>query len=390
MFGHVLPQGLRQVDLRIRWLATDRDFACTVKQVTKLEADVREALAKALCRGEARLVAPGRDAAGDELCVLRVDPPWSVRPQAVRQREILEYLHERGQVSRRQLARDLGAGSAPALRSLLQSGLVALRHADADEPDDELLPPAPRAFALSDDQQQALEALCAAVNAGRPASVLLFGVTGSGKTAVYLELIRHCLEQGRSVLLLAPEVALACKLRRDAACVLPHVPLFFYHGYQTPARREEIFRHLANRQEPCLVVGTRSALFLPVPQLGCVILDEEHDSSFKQDESLPYQAKELAWSRITRQRGLVDTSGLAGEGLLAARSEQALREVLQRGEQAVVLLNRRGYAPLLYCLDCKETVSCPHCHIALTYHKGRGRLVCHYCGHAVPFPSAGA
>ena len=156
VFGHVLPQGLRQVDLRIRWLATDRDFACTVKQVTKLEADVREALAKALCRGEARLVAPGRDAAGDEICVLRVDPPWSVRPQAVRQREILEYLHERGQVSRRQLARDLGAGSAPALRSLLQSGLVALRHADADEPDDELLPPAPRAFALSDDQQQAL------------------------------------------------------------------------------------------------------------------------------------------------------------------------------------------------------------------------------------------
>ena len=305
VFGHVLPQGLRQVDLRIRWLATDRDFACTVKQVTKLEADVREALAKALCRGEARLVAPGRDAAGDELCVLRVDPPWSVRPQAVRQREILEYLHERGQVSRRQLARDLGAGSAPALRSLLQSGLVALRHADADEPDDELLPPAPRAFALSDDQQQALETLCAAVNAGRPASVLLFGVTGSGKTAVYLELIRHCLEQGRSVLLLAPEVALACKLRRDAACVLPHVPLFFYHGYQTPARREEIFRRLANRQEPCLVVGTRSALFLPVPQLGCVILDEEHDSSFKQDESLPYQAKELAWSRIARQRGLL-------------------------------------------------------------------------------------
>lgn len=427
VFGHVLPQGLRQVDLRIRWLAADRDFSCTVKQVTKLEPDLRQALAVALCRGEARLVAPGRDAAGEELCVLRVDPPWPVRPQAARQREILDYLHERGQVSRRQLTRDLGAGSAPALRSLLQAGFVALRHAEADEPADELLPPAPRAFELNADQQRALEALRAALGTERPASVLLFGVTGSGKTAVYLELIRHCMEQGRSVLLLAPEVALACKLRRDAACVLPHVPLFFYHGYQSSARREEIFRRLATRQEPCLVVGTRSALFLPVPQLGCVILDEEHDSSFKQDESLPYQAKELAWSRIARQRGLlvlgsatpdiktfhaasqgqidllrlpervggrplppvelVDTSGLAGEGLLAARSEQALREVLQRGEQAVVLLNRRGYAPLLYCLDCKETVSCPHCHIALTYHKGRGRLVCHYCGYAVPFPS---
>ena len=427
VLGHVLPQGLRQVGLRIRRLAADKDFSCTVKETGELAPELRRALAAALCRGEARLLPPGRDAAGEEMCLLRVDPPWPVRPQAIRQREILEYLHERGQVSRRQLARELGTGSAPALRSLLHAGLVALRHADADEPADDLLPPAPRALALTADQQRALEALRAALEAERPASVLLFGVTGSGKTAVYLELIRHCTGRGKSVLLLAPEVALACKLRRDAACVLPHVPLFFYHGYQTSARREEIFRRLAARQEPCLVVGTRSALFLPVPELGCVILDEEHDSSFKQDESLPYQAKELAWSRIARQRGLlvlgsatpdiktfhaasqgqidllrlpervggrplppvelVDTSGLAGEGLLAARSEQALREVLQRGEQAVVLLNRRGYAPLLYCLDCKETVSCPHCHIALTYHKGRGRLVCHYCGYAIPFPS---
>ena len=377
VLGHVLPQGLRQVGLRIRWLAADKDFSCTVKETGELAPELR--------RGEARLLPPGRDAAGEEMCRLRVDPPWPVRPQAIRQREILEYLHERGQVSRRQLARELGTGSAPALRSLLHAGLVALRHADADEPADDLLPPAPRAFALTADQQRALDALRAALEAERPASVLLFGVTGSGKTAVYLELIRHCTGRGKSVLLLAPEVALACKLRRDAACVLPHVPLFFYHGYQTSARREEIFRRLAARQEPCLVVGTRSALFLPVPELGCVILDEEHDSSFKQDESLPYQAKELAWSRIARQRGLlvlgsatpdiktfhaasqgqidllrlpervggrplppvelVDTSGLAGEGLLAARSEQALREVLQRGEQAVVLLNRRGYAP---------------------------------------------
>lgn len=427
VLGHVLPQGLRQVDLRIRWLAADRDLSCSVKQTGALEAGLRQALALALWRGEARLLPPGRDAAGEEMCLLRVDPPWPVRPQAVRQRAILDHLYDRGQVSRRELTRALGEGCAAALRSLLRAGHVALRHADAGEPDDSLLPPSPRPFALSGDQQRVLDELCTALDAGRAGSSLLFGVTGSGKTAVYLELVRHCLARGQSVLLLAPEVALACKLRRDAACVLPHVPLFFHHGYQTPARREETFRRLAARQDACLVVGTRSALFLPVPRLGCVILDEEHDSSFKQDESLPYQAKELAWSRIARRHGLlvlgsatpdiktfyaasqghvgllrlpervggrplppvelVDTGGLAGEGLLAPRSEDALREVLRRGEQAVVLLNRRGYAPLLYCLDCKETVSCPHCHIALTYHKGRGRLVCHYCGYAVPFPS---
>lgn len=113
MFGHVLPQGLRQVDLRIRWLAADRDFSCTVKQVTKLEPGLRQALAVALCRGRPALSLRAGMPPGEELCVLRVDPPWPVRPQAARQREILDYLHERGQVSRRQLTRDLGAGSAP-------------------------------------------------------------------------------------------------------------------------------------------------------------------------------------------------------------------------------------------------------------------------------------
>ena len=109
------------------------------------------------------------------------------------------------------------------------------------------------------------------------ASRLLFGVTGSGKTAVYLELAKACLAAGKSILLLAPEVALAHKLRRDATCALPDVPLFFYHGYQSPARREATFRQLAQHTAPCVVVGTRSALFLPVPHLTCIVLDEEHD-----------------------------------------------------------------------------------------------------------------
>jgi primosomal protein N' (replication factor Y) len=174
-------------------------------------------------------------------------------------------------------------------------------------------------------------------------------------------------------------------------------------------------------------VGTRSALFLPVPDPALIVLDEEHDASFKQDEGLPYQAKEVAWFRAGQARALlllgsatpdvktfyaarrgdipmdrlparvgggrlpeislIDIRGVDPmENPLAPDTLRALREVTAKGEQAVMLLNRRGYAPHMYCLDCGSTIRCPDCDIALTYHKARERLICHYCGHSIPFP----
>lgn len=438
VLGHVLPQGLRAAQVRLRLLEGEdgqRGHTLDLRAIAVEEPARQAVLAAALCAGRARLLAPGMDAAEGERCLLRVDPPWPVRPSASRQLGILEYLHEHGAVNRRQLLRQLGSGTAAALGVLLRQGLVGLQREDGDDATDTaLLPPAPLPFALNAAQQAVLEDLTAAVDAGVPASRLLFGVTGSGKTAVYLELARHCLAQGRSCLLLAPEVALAHKLRRDAACLLgTDAPVYLYHGYQGASRRERLFRELAAREEPCLVVGTRSALFLPVPHLGAIVLDEEHDASFKQDESLPYQAKEVAWFRAARAGALlllgsatpdiktfyaveqgqlpmlrlpariggrplppvelvdmdpqVAATATGGASLLAPRSEALLRQVLERGEQAVVLLNRRGYAPLMFCQDCRQTLKCPHCQIGLTYHKGRERLVCHYCGYSVPFPS---
>lgn len=438
VLGHVLPQGLRSTRVRLRLLETTAGLEARtldISAVTALKPEQQTALALALCEGKARMLAPGTDAAEGERCMLRVDPPWPVRPSASRQLAVLDYLHEHGAVNRRLLLKQLGNGTAVALSALLRQGLVSLRQEEEDSADEALLPPAPLPFALDAAQKAALDDLASAVDAGMPASRLLFGVTGSGKTAVYLELARHCLSRGKSCFLLAPEVALAHKLRRDAACLLGSgAPVYLYHGYQGAARREALFRELAAREEPCLVVGTRSALFLPVPRLGAIMLDEEHDASFKQDESLPYQAKEVAWSRVNRagallvlgsatpdiktfyaaEQGqlpmlrlpariggrplppveLVDmnaqgaSSAVAGEGsLLAPRSEAVLRETLARGEQAVVLLNRRGYAPLMFCQDCRQTLKCPHCQIGLTYHKGRERLVCHYCGYSQPFPS---
>ncbi|MBO4301576.1 MAG: primosomal protein N' [Desulfovibrio sp.] len=435
IWGHVLPQGLRRTDIRLHCLEEGRARIVPFPRIIEASQQERKEWARALCEGSANLIPAGRDAAELEFCQLRVDPPWPVRPAATRQRAVLEYLWQNGSVSRRRLMQSVDQ-AGPALRSLLASGYVSLsRESGLNEDDNsvqkDLMPPPPRPFALNADQNAALTNMRSALEDGKAVSRLLFGVTGSGKTAVYLELAKECLGMGKSVLLLAPEVALACKLRRDTACALPDVPLFFHHGYQSSLRREATFRALAERHEPCLVVGTRSALFLPIPRLGCVVLDEEHDNSFKQDESLVYHAKEVAWFRMLRNQGLlvlgsatpdlktfyaaeqgylpllrlpnrvggrslppvelVDIAslkpgGTTTEGLLAPRSEEALRQTLARGEQAVVLLNRRGYAPLMYCLDCHRSLRCPQCDIALTYHKGMEQLVCHYCGYTRSFP----
>ena len=272
------------------------------------------------------------------------------------------------------------------------------------------------------------------------AARLVYGVTGSGKTRLYMELTRLALERGRRVLLLAPEVALAARLHLAASQAFTDRQPLFYHGYQPPAAREAAFRRMAAGDAPAIVAGTRSALLLPLRDLGLVILDEEHDGAFKQEDRLPYQAKEVAFFRA-RQAGallvlgsatpdvktfhaarqgqvpmvslprrvggggmpaieLVDMRGLAkltsvagaretGDrlGVLTDRAARELAETVAGGGQAMILLNRRGYAPLLFCLDCENPVRCPHCELSLTFHKDRERLVCHYCGYTRPHPA---
>jgi primosomal protein N' (replication factor Y) len=432
ILGHVLPRGLRSTKIRLRRLCGGRGESFTLDRVRRLPSAERALLAREMCSGGVRLLATGEDAAEEELCVLRADPPWPVRPGAARQTAVLEFLHERGSTPRRRLLRQLGPQAAHPLRALMAAGHVALERGErAEDENGGLQPPLSFPFELNAEQAAAAAALREALDSGGPQSRLLFGVTGSGKTAVYLELAKACLARGKSMILLAPEVALARKLKHDAASALPDAPIFLYHGYQSAARREAVYRELGAREDGCLVVGTRSALFLPVPRPGCIVLDEEHDASYKQDEKLFYQAKELAWFRMRQNRGLlllasatpdlktwhaahtgvlpvlrlprrvtdrplppvemVDLrqGGLFAEagGMLAPESEEALRRTLAKGEQAVVLLNRRGYAPLVYCLDCGRTQRCPQCEIGLTYHKGREKLICHYCGHAGAFPS---
>ncbi len=373
-------------------------------------------------------VQPAKEAR-ERLVTLACDPPWPVRPNARKRIEILDLLLAEGPQSLEALARLLGPGAPALAQAMAQAGLVrvAFAEAEADPAEEAAACATPPEEPVTEEQDAALAALGQALDSGQARSMLVHGVTGSGKTRVYLELAARCLESGRSVILLAPEVALACALWRAASLRFPDVERVFSHGYQSPSRREAGFLRLGRSRGPVLLVGTRSALFLPVPRLGLVILDEEHDESFKQEERLAYQAKEVAHFRVRQAGGLLvlgsatpdlktayaaqsgqigavrltrratggelprvrvlDISGERDpETALAAPALDRLQEVLAAGDQAMILLNRRGYAPLMYCLDCGQTLRCPHCHVGFTWHKRRERLVCHYCGLTLAWP----
>ncbi|MCR5814386.1 MAG: primosomal protein N' [Desulfovibrio sp.] len=437
-FGQIargfLPLGLRNLSLVLHTVENNRRRLVELADIAQASQKQRALWAAELLQGKATLVPKKQAASDEENYDLACDPPWPVRPHATVQIEILEYLFNHGPQNRKQLATALGSGAPAAIKKLCEAGHLRLS-VDSDEEalsctSRELLPPAERPFTLTQAQEAAVAALSKLLHQAQAANALLFGVTGSGKTAVYLALARICLEAGQSVFLLVPEVALAFKLLNDTRTLSPELPVVFYHGYQSITQRESTWRSM-EKNGPCLVIGTRSALFLPVEKLGLVILDEEHDASFKQEDGLRYHAKEIAWFRAQQHRALlllgsatpdVRTYYAADAGrleilrlpdrisgqklppielvdvreskslsesvpLLARNSLEILQATIARGEQAVILINRRGFSPHMYCLECGKTERCPDCEIGLTYHKSRGRLVCHYCGFSRPFPS---
>lgn len=433
----MLPAGLRETKLTLRFFGSSLPQDIKLAQAAALPSAARKELAALWEAGQGKILRI-QNSADEELYALKSAPPWPVRPNAARQLRLLEFLEGRGLVTRRRIVRELGDGIGPVLKNLVQHGLIELKPQDSPcraSGDDTrawlekycgIISAAPP-FELNCEQSEALADFTALFADNKPATRLLYGITGSGKTAVYLELAARALALGRSVLLLAPEVALALKLQRDAEKRFPGLPVHLFHGYQSQSAREASFCALANSSEPALVVGTRSALFLQMPQLGVIILDEEHDSSFKQDERLNYQAKDLAWFLSVQHKALlllgsatpdlktfyaaekgeikmhrlaervgggalpevslgVLPRSLGKSGILTPESSRALDDCLSGGGQAVILLNRRGYAPSMYCLDCGTVLRCPDCEIALTYHKGREKLICHYCGYNSQFP----
>jgi primosomal protein N' (replication factor Y) len=326
------------------------------------------------------------------------------------------------------LARAAGV-SAAVVKKLVDAGtLVAEARAVAEHwpvPDPEHVH-----VVLNEGQAAAAYRLEQAVAAREQATFLLDGVPGSGKTEVYFDAIRACLKAGRSALVLLPEIALTSQwsARFTRAFGVPPVA---WHADVGSARRRKIWRAAIEGRVP-LVVGARSALWLPLQDIGLIVVDEEHDTSFKQDDGVTYQARDAAIARArfencpivlasatpsletmvaTERPGpdrihrlvlperhgsappppvqIVDlrsTKRQRGVGFLAPRLVEELQATLDRGEQALLFLNRRGYAPLSLCRACGHRFRCPNCSAWLTAHRLRRRLQCHHCGFSMPEP----
>ncbi len=281
---------------------------------------------------------------------------------------------------------------------------------------------------LRPEQAEAAAALSEAVRARSFGVTLLEGVTGSGKTEVYLDAVAETLRQGRQALVLLPEIALSTQWlarfeRRFGA------PPALWHSELSSRTRRVTWRAVAEGDAPVLV-GARSALFLPFPDLGLIVVDEEHETAFKQEEGVIYHARDMAVVRARLERAtcvLVSATpslesvanaeagryrrlGLPVRHGGAAMAEvsaidlrqyppergrfiapplvAAVTETLARGEQAMLFLNRRGYAPLTLCRACGHRMQCPNCTAWLVEHRAQRRLLCHHCGHTAPTPPA--
>ena len=346
--------------------------------------------------------------------------------RAPRQREVLEYLLARGRaVPVDELAAAFPSARA-AIKKLAQRSLVELSsaRAGAQAVTDAAWSQGQRDHAATPAQSAAIRALEDALASNRFSPFLLHGVTGSGKTWVYLEAIARARAGGGGALVLVPEIALTPQLAGRFRARFGDDVAVLHSGLTDRERLAEWLR--VQSGEAGIVVGARSAVFAPIERLRIVVVDEEHEPSYKQDERLRYHARDLALVRAQHARAvcvlgsatpsleslkrvsegklpllslpsrvdgrqlplatIVDRkqSTLRKEGprLIGPELAVALRETIARGEQAILYLNRRGHARTLLCRGCGSTVSCPNCDVALVLHQSGGaRLMCHFCGH---------
>ena len=325
----------------------------------------------------------------------------------------------------RELAHHSGVSDA-VLRGLVNAGALEAVAVDADRPlpapDPEHSPPD-----LNDEQREAASSLSSAIGKGFD-PVLLDGVTGSGKTEVYFEAIAECLRQGKQALVLLPEIALTEPFLKRFEARFGCAPVAWHSGLRSSQRRRA-WRGIASG-EAAVTAGARSALFLPYPNLGLIVVDEAHEPSFKQEDGVQYHARDTAVMRarfenipvilstatppieskhmveLGRYREVTLPQRFAGASMpeiqaidltqdppprgrwLAPELVRELQANLERGEQSLLFLNRRGFAPLTLCRHCGHRFQCPNCTAWMVEHRLMHRLACHHCGHVMPPPRA--
>lgn len=314
------------------------------------------------------------------------------------------------------------------LDSLARKGLVRFgRKTEVLDPFAGVAPERSGPLQATPDQQRAVDEIVSALDRRRHADFLLYGITGSGKTEVYLQALARCVEQGRGAIVLVPEIALTPQTVARFRARFGEVAVL--HSGLTDAERHDQWQAL-RRGEVRIVVGARSALFAPIPDLGLIVVDEEHETSFKQESVPRYHARDVArerarlehavcvlgsatpslesWAASERSevRRLELPERVAGGRLPEVRVvdmrtekadrghwlvvsrplEEAVRAALARGEKAILFLNRRGFAPAWHCRACGTVPKCPRCAVSLTYHRWRRKAMCHACLAEYPPP----
>ncbi len=326
-----------------------------------------------------------------------------------------------------QLADAVGCTQAP-IKTLRRKGLIASEvrrvRKELTEP---VLKPPEKHLAMHDDQQSALDVILAALRQGTNETVLVHGVTGSGKTEVYMQAIQEVISYGRQAIVLVPEISLTPQTEARFRSRFGRVAVL--HSHLTDVERHQHWE-LISSGAVSVVVGARSAIFAPTPQLGLIVIDEEHEKSFKQDSAPRYHARDVALRRAADERvplvlgsatpslesyfrarrgeyklvrmpkrvfdrplPSVATIDLRAEshdrhsrGAISRQLHAAMDRALRAGGQVILLLNRRGFSTQIQCPSCGEALRCPDCDIALTHHKHARLAVCHYCDYRRDVP----
>ena len=348
---------------------------------------------------------------------------------STKQRRALEILRDsRNSMTPAELARSAGCTLAP-ITALRKKKLVKQSTLRVEQKTHELEAATRREnLELNVDQQSALDIVNAALQRNEHETILLHGITSSGKTEVYIQAIQTIIEYGRQAIVLVPEISLTPQTKRRFNERFDNVAVL--HSNLTAAQRGWHWRQIAAGKVQ-VVIGARSAIFAPVPHLGLIVLDEEHDGSFKQDTSPRYHARDVARFRSQREnvplilgsatpsleswqlghdkkarivsmpRRIMDlplpnvaTIDLRGEfagrnsrGAISRPLHGAMHDSLKSGGQVILLLNRRGYATNIQCPQCGHVVYCPDCAIAMTHHRDRKFVMCHYCDFRQPEPT---
>lgn len=347
------------------------------------------------------------------------------RATAPLQYSVIELLAGIGSASTKEICYFTGASSST-VRGLEKKGLIQLQKREVFrrvfQGNVSAGPPV-----LNQEQQAAFETLNELQKKDNPAAALLYGVTGSGKTQIYIQLIYEVISRGKTAMVLVPEIGLTPQLLRIFTSHFGDLVAVLHSSLRTGERYDEWKR--VKKGEAKVVIGTRSAVFAPLRNIGVIILDEEQESSYKSEQTPRYHARNVAKYRCSKEHALlllgsatpsVETMYFAQEGkyhLLSLKTrfnqnampqvqivdmkqelkqgnfsdisgalKAELTENLKRGEQSILFYNRRGTSRMVICQDCGEVPACPRCSVSLTYHGANGRLMCHHCGHSVKKP----